>query len=1614
MNMRRYLQRLRDSVSRGRRTKRPGKLPWRPQVESLEDRTVPTIVFKPHFKIDPTTGTTEALNPSPSGNFNDYSMPNSPNVYLIFYGQNWTTQAENTIISGVQAILNGPFLSGLSEYSAYGSGGGPASYGNFWTDSIAPPAGFDPTKSANAATVQGEIQRAIDQSGGAIADPGIFTSSRRDAPIYVVVTDPQDSPNGAGWNGSGTYTYHLPDPIDINIDVPINVISMGTVSSNMGGVFDGTFSHEFAETVAAAGGVWVSQFPSSPALGDLSQQSGISDGEPDNGRYGYSLGGPSGVPVQPYFSFSNQAFIVPDGNAQNFVLYPRWDNNTPPNFLRSYDLTIDGDPSGNTITLDTDSGYQKITVNGQSAWFLPGTLHWITINSNEGSGTTSTINVEHTFTGVATYINLGSGTDTVNISPTAQNLNNIPWVDVHGGSGSDTLNIYDQNAASGPSYEYDVGSISVQRSIPFQSGGSTVVYHNMASVVVNTANSGASHLVVGKESVPPPPVTLDANGNGNTVDVWASNSPLTVSCTGSGNTIDVGAGYHDLTLIGGSVTINGGQGGNTLIIEDQNGPTGSNYPITSGQVAVVRPGGHYPGPAGLVPDAPPTPPTPPTLVIDYSGTTLSSLDLYGSSGGGNTYAVNGTGAGYTTTLHTAATDQVRLGTGASLQGQLVLARAGASPVPFTVDDSQDSGSPTITLNSVMIGGTLYGQVSGLGAPLLYKYSDTSGVTVQTGTGGATVNVQATLVPVNLVGHGSNTTVNVGNNGSVQNILGAVTVSNPPSYTTLNVNASADTTGGTVTISDSGITGLANGIYYQQSDLRALNVSGSSYKIFVVNNTPSNGAGVTTTINCGNHDEVDVAGTTGPLVINNNNYFVRVGTSGPSAPPGRLAPIQGPVTVHNTPQGTGLFIDDRADAANRNVSISDRAVSFAGSAAINFDPTLVSPLILGGSGNDSYTVTNTASGVYTVLEPGAGANTINVQGTSGTLQIQGQGGHDTVTVGSLAPSLGGTLANIHGGVFLYGDISHTALVVDNKGDTTNHSGVTLSASVLNGLAPVPIDFVGPSHLSSVTVWEGSGTDAVAITGTASGTPTTLHAETGNDAITVAAFSSPNGNTVKNVVSPLTIYGRPDLTTLTLDDYGGGSADHVTITSTQVGAASSDNFFGSSGSSRGSLTYSGLKAMTVNTANVSTGDTINVVPNTTTAFVINGGPLVNGTLIVQLPSGVTAQKTVTGPGSGYFTFTPSTYQRVTYSGMANLRTALPGLVSWYLMEGSTADVVGSHNPSATNAVTFVPGQVGQGAKFDGATSYIDIPDSPSLDNTQFTLDAWVRPDGPGPNTDGWGSAIIQKLLARPAGDWIGSVLLNWRASDNRFILGRGDIRSSSNVVFSTHTFAPGHFYHVAATYDGTTAKLYVNGVLEGQCTPTTPLTYDSSPWTIGSSNANFRSIGYARTWNGVIDEAQIYNRALSASEIQAIYNAGQSQPAPTPGAVPTVAPAQVQSSGSAAPINAGTGDLTPSTSAAFFVNGRPLVNSTAPAFGPAAVDAVLGSADGPAPPPESLVADGAVLPGFPVVDEAVPSVSGPLPADLVRQVMAGTNSGGDVLTDDSVWSLPWESLALSKLG
>jgi hypothetical protein len=68
------------------------------------------------------------------------------------------------------------------------------------------------------------------------------------------------------------------------------------------------------------------------------------------------------------------------------------------------------------------------------------------------------------------------------------------------------------------------------------------------------------------------------------------------------------------------------------------------------------------------------------------------------------------------------------------------------------------------------------------------------------------------------------------------------------------------------------------------------------------------------------------------------------------------------------------------------------------------------------------------------------------------------------------------------------------------------------------------------------------------------------------------------------------------------------------------------------------------------------------------------------------------------------------------------------------------------------------------------------------------------------------------------------------------------------------------HLAATYDGSTQRLYVNGVQVSSRAQTGPIAISSGPLRIGGNAV------WGEYFQGRIDEVRIYNRALSQAEVQ----------------------------------------------------------------------------------------------------------------------------------------------------
>jgi hypothetical protein len=210
---------------------------------------------------------------------------------------------------------------------------------------------------------------------------------------------------------------------------------------------------------------------------------------------------------------------------------------------------------------------------------------------------------------------------------------------------------------------------------------------------------------------------------------------------------------------------------------------------------------------------------------------------------------------------------------------------------------------------------------------------------------------------------------------------------------------------------------------------------------------------------------------------------------------------------------------------------------------------------------------------------------------------------------------------------------------------------------------------------------------------------------------------------------------------------------------------------------------------------------------------------------------------------------------------------GLVSWWRGEGNASGSVGSNHGTSVGNVAFAAGKVGQAFNFDG-TSYVRIPRTASLEPAQITLEAWTKPVFSGRPAQAADVDIIINKLARPSpgyglyvamdpGQWgvpLGTPVFYLSGGGNMF----------SSVPFPND----GLYHHVAATHDGSTMRLFVNGVE----TANRPLSGPIVHATDADAYIGFEPAFTPRTTRGAVDEVSIYNRALSQAEIQAIHAAG----------------------------------------------------------------------------------------------------------------------------------------------
>jgi len=158
-----------------------------------------------------------------------------------------------------------------------------------------------------------------------------------------------------------------------------------------------------------------------------------------------------------------------------------------------------------------------------------------------------------------------------------------------------------------------------------------------------------------------------------------------------------------------------------------------------------------------------------------------------------------------------------------------------------------------------------------------------------------------------------------------------------------------------------------------------------------------------------------------------------------------------------------------------------------------------------------------------------------------------------------------------------------------------------------------------------------------------------------------------------------------------------------------------------------------------------------------------------------------------------------------------------------------------------------------RFDGSSTRIEIPNDPSLELQEFALTFWLY------TKSSWSGPLRLLEWQGSQADTLGFYLNHWDAAPIEFgIYDTGGTKH--NMDTKPYRYYPNNLYFVTAQYDGSTLEMYQNDTLTNSISPGVNIGYGGIKSTIGAVK------GGGNEWPGFLDGFQLYNRALTASEIR----------------------------------------------------------------------------------------------------------------------------------------------------
>jgi hypothetical protein len=200
----------------------------------------------------------------------------------------------------------------------------------------------------------------------------------------------------------------------------------------------------------------------------------------------------------------------------------------------------------------------------------------------------------------------------------------------------------------------------------------------------------------------------------------------------------------------------------------------------------------------------------------------------------------------------------------------------------------------------------------------------------------------------------------------------------------------------------------------------------------------------------------------------------------------------------------------------------------------------------------------------------------------------------------------------------------------------------------------------------------------------------------------------------------------------------------------------------------------------------------------------------------------------------------------------RIAPPPAGYWQFDEGSgttTRDSSGNGHPGTfQGGVTWVPGRFGSAVRINGTDGVVVVPNGTVLNPTSaLTVSAWINAE----SWEGGNRRILQK----------GDNDNQYRLLEENGVL-KFDLSGVSNGTLTTDLPTMGVWHHVAATYDGTMMKIYLDGVVVAQQAASGALATTANSLYIGSKGVGGTAGNH---FLGSIDDVRVYGVALSAEYV-----------------------------------------------------------------------------------------------------------------------------------------------------